>query len=350
MRVAILDPNAPRPYTTDPASLIGLGGTEMTIADVAHGLARDVRLEIHQAARTASSCISGVWFTPYAWKAKVRAETIVVINSWKAAVACRKVNPDARMLLWLHNVPGRHNRRMGEALREADVTIVCVSASHARSLRAFLGRSAPKITHVYNPIPDDLRPLGLSHDPDLLFFASAPHKGLCEVFQNFRAVRDAFPTMTLAVADPAYMRWDCGPVPDGVRMVGRQDKARLWEVMERSLCLFCPQTTFAETFGIVLAEANAVGCPVLTHGGLGANDEVVSSRQQCIDCTDMDAMIATIGRWRESRPKVSGRSDFRLSSVLEDWRTLLQIDDKPSPRLHESSRRGSMPVYLGAAE
>ncbi len=349
MRVAILDPNAPRPYTTDAASLIGLGGTEMTIAEVARGLVRDVRLEIHQAARTASSCSSGVWFRPYRWKARIRAETIVVINSWKAAVACRKANPDARILLWVHNVPGRHNRRMGEALREADVTVVCVSASHARSLRAFLGRSAPKITHVYNPIPDDLRPLGLSYDPDLLFFASAPHKGLREVFWNFSAVRDVFPTMTLAVADPGYMRWDFGPVPDGVRMVGRQDKARLWEFMERSLCLFYPQTTFAETFGIVLAEANAVGCPVLTHCGLGANDEVVSSIEQCLDCTDTDAVIATIGRWRETRPKVSGRCDFRLSSVLEDWRTLLHVDEKPSPPF-DPSRRSAMPIYLGAAE
>ena len=350
MRVAILDPNAPRPYTTEAGTLQGLGGTEMTIAAIARGLARAVRLEIHQSARSVSSCTSGIWFRPYVWKARLRAETIVVINSWKAAIACRKANPDARIFLWVHNVPGRHNRRMGEALRTADVTVVCVSASHALALRSFLGRTAPRITHAYNPIPDDLRPLGLSHDPDLLFFASAPHKGLREVFRKFEAVRQAFPSMTLSVADPGYMRWDCGPVPDGVRMVGRQEKARLWELMERSLCLFYPQTTFAETFGIVLAEANAVGCPVLTHGGLGANDEVVSSPEQAIDCSDTAAVVGTIARWRQTRPRVSGRCDFRLSSVIEDWRALLEIDGRPPRhRFERGAPRGVVPVYLGAA-
>ena len=324
MRLVILDPNAPKPYTTAPASLVGLGGTEMTIAAVAERLAKGMTVEVHQTARKMPAVVSGIGFLPMTWKAPVSADAAIVINSWKAAIACRKVNPDLRLLLWLHNVPGRHNRKMGAALRDADVTVVCVSDSHARILRDLLGCDAPDITHVYNPIPDDLAPSGIAHDRDLLFFASAPHKGLRQVFDAFRALRREIPSMRLAVANPGYMDWDVGPIPDGVSLIGRSDKDRLWQRMEGALCLFYPQTSFAETFGIVLAEANAVGCPVLVHKGLGANDEVPSSAAEAIDCADIDQVIATVKAWRASRPKVEARPEFRLSAVVDTWADLLR--------------------------
>jgi glycosyltransferase involved in cell wall biosynthesis len=261
------------------------------------------------------------------WKEVLAADVVIVINSWKAAVACRSANPDARIFLWVHNVPGRHNRKMGRALKQADVTIVCVSGTHARNLARFLGDEAPEIRHIYNPVPDDLLPSGVPHDPDLLIFASAPHKGLREVYQTFSVLRKSLPSLRLAVANPGYMAWDAGPVPEGVEVLGRKPKARLWHSMEQALCLFYPQTSFAETFGIVLAEANAVGCPVLVHKGLGANDEVPSSSEQVVDCANHDLILQKLLEWRERRPTVSVRPEFRLSAVVDKWRGCLGLSD-----------------------
>lgn len=121
-------------------------------------------------------------------------------------------------------------------------------------------------------------------------------------------------------------------------MVGRQEKARLWEFMERSLCLFYPQTTFAETFGLVIAEANAVGCPALLHRGLGANDEVASDPAQLIDATDPRQIAGRIARWRQQPPRVEGRPEFRQDAVLRTWRELLALP--ASPALSDLRRAG----------
>lgn len=64
--------------------------------------------------------------------------------------------------------------------------------------------------------------------------------------------------------------------------------------MRSALCLFYPQTSFAESFGLVIAEANAVGTPALLHAGLGANEEFASSTEQCVDGSDPEAVAVLI--------------------------------------------------------
>tara|TARA_R110002096_G_scaffold235626_1_gene425956 strand:+ start:1060 stop:1392 length:333 start_codon:yes stop_codon:yes gene_type:complete len=108
-----------------------------------------------------------------------------------------------------------------------------------------------------------------------LFFCSSPHKGLNQVFRQFAALRERFPKLTHEVADPGYLAWDTGKIPDGVWLRGSLSHDRRIGRMRRALCLFYPQDSFAETFGLVIAEANAVGTPFLVQRGLGANDEVV---------------------------------------------------------------------------
>ncbi len=52
--------------------------------------------------------------------------------------------------------------------------------------------------------------------------------------------------------------------------------------IRESLCVFYPQTQRCETFGLVYAESNAVGTPVLAHD-FGAAREVLSSPDQLIN-------------------------------------------------------------------
>jgi glycosyltransferase involved in cell wall biosynthesis len=319
---AIVDPLAPHAYSGRSESLAGLGGTEATVVRVAEGLGG---VSVFQCARRAPSVVNGVRYMPVVPRDGLPGApgTILVINAWKVALILRRRHPGARILLWLHVVPGRHNRGMAGALHAAGIEVVCVSASHARQLRAFLPHPQPVIRHVANPIDPALRPDDTPRDPNLLLFASSPHKGLDEVYRAFSALRARIPGLRLAVADPGYLRWNAGPPPPGVLHLGRLAPEALHQRMRRALCLFYPQTRFVETFGLVIAEANALGCPALLHRGLGANDEVASDPGQLIDATDPRQIAGRIARWRLRPPPVAGRAEFRADAVIAAWRDLL---------------------------
>lgn len=322
--VCFVDPCAPRPYTTQAPSLAGLGGTEMTLATLAGELSHHIGVEVRQSARRGRIYESDVRFAPFDVNDRIIAPVIVVINSYKVALKLARTHPEARIFLWLHVVPGKHCRKMGRLLHDAGISVICVSQAHADMLRGYLHDPLPRLEVIYNMIPDTLRPNDTPRDRDRLFFASAPHKGLDQVYEAFSEMRRRIPSLNLCVADPGYLAWDSGRVPEGVTVLGRLDRARVWHHMRRSLCLFYPQRRFAETFGIVLAEANAVGCPVLVQKGLGANDEVVSSPDQCVDTTDMDVLEARLRAWRDAPPEIAGRRDFRLSVVTARWLGFLE--------------------------
>lgn len=316
----MIDPCAPRPYA-QPADLVGLGGTEATVLRLLAALATDATITVEQAARSLPQRIGGVTFAPMDLAARSDSLTIV-INSWKVALCLAKRNPGARVCVWQHVVPGRHNRAMAADLVASGITLLCVSDSLRRTLARML--DAPVVMQVmHNPIRDDLRPDATPHDPDLLFFASAPHKGLDNVLASFSTLRQTVPALRLELADPGYLAWPVGPLPDGVTRLGSLTQAEVIGRMRQALCLFYPQQRFAETFGLVIAEANAVGTPALLHRGLGANDEVASAPSQCIDGSDPSQIAERIAEWRARRPLVTVNPAFRLNHVATLWRQFM---------------------------
>lgn len=328
--IGIVDPCCPAPYGPDIADPRTLGGTEATVLRIVAALGNDVRFRLFQPHRMPAS--SGLGAPLDQAFEHSRCDGFVVINSWKVACRLRRFHPHIPISVWLHVHPGRHNRRMGAALAAAEIDIICVSKSHARQVRDFLQPGPlPCIGHVWNPIPDGLEPDATPRDPWRLLFASSPHKGLAEVLERFRAVREEMPDLVLEVADPGYMRWDVGPIPEGVWLRGRLSQDRLVDRMRRALCLFYPQTTFAETFGLVIAEANAVGTPVLAQNGLGANDEVVCGPGQLVDCAKPEILCERIRAWQDRPPPIRTHPEFRLSNVAALWRTRLaaMVDRKP---------------------
>ena len=330
-----IDACAPRPYC-DLGDMHGLGGTEATLIRIAKALARDMSVTVEQAARQATETRDGVMFLPIDLK-RSSGRVIVVINSWKVALLVRKHNPAARICVWQHVVPGRHNRAMVTALAAAQIDIMCVSHSHAKQVRSLIGADMVRVSAILNPIADDLHPDQTQRDPDLLFFASSPHKGLDQVAARFTELRQAIPSLRLELADPGYLAWGNGTMPPGVVQLGTLTHAQVIAKMRRALCLFYPQTRFAETFGLVIAEANAVGCPALVHGGLGANDEVVSDRAQCIDATDPAQIMARLLAWRRDKPTITLKPEFRFSAVLRQWQAIL--DPILPPGIASSSRQ-----------
>lgn len=331
--IAFVDPCCAGGYDLADLEKRGLGGTEATVLRVATALRRAFRVTHYQANRSASIRSDAGDLRPLDHlRQACSADVIVVLNRWKVAAKLRKLFPDAPIYLWLHVYPGRHNREMGSVLKDADITVICVSRTHARSLATFIGQSGhPDITFIYNPVADGFRPDGSARDPNTLLFASSPHKGLGQVFEQFAALRLSIPSLTLAVADPGYLKWDTGAVPDGVSFLGALPHGSLVQHMRKALCLFNPQTSFAETFGLVLAEANAVGMPVLIHEGLGANNEVVADAAQRVDGNDPAAILKKVVEWRQSGPTVIANPAFKIAEVANVWAKLLQSAVKRMP-------------------
>ncbi|MFU8863550.1 MAG: glycosyltransferase [Rhodobacterales bacterium] len=330
-RIAFVDPCSADGYDLPDIARGGLGGTEATVLRVAAALRQDFDVTLYQNNRAGRFWSEAGDLQPLEQVYRTAAGslgTIVVINRWKVALKLRKLHPDAAIYLWMHIYPGRHNRKMGAALAAAGITVIAVSQTHANALTTFMGEvsrasETPPVKVIYNPLADDLRPDSTPRDPNRLLFASSPHKGLAEVFEQFRTLRACIPELTLAVADPGYLRWATGPVPEGVIFLGSLSHPALIRQLRRSLCLFYPQTTFAETFGLVLAEANAVGTPALAHAGLGANDEVLCDTDQRIDAHDPAQIAARIQAWRRNPPRVTANPGFRLSAVARNWTRLL---------------------------
>ncbi|MFP7571039.1 glycosyltransferase [Marivita sp. S2033] len=333
--VAIVDPCCTAGYDLPELEAGGLGGTEATVLRVATALAPRYDITHYQSGRSHRQRSEAGQLRPLQNLDEARRPAaLIVINRWKVAIKLRKQHPDMPIFLWLHVYPGRHNRKMGAALKAADITVICVSNMHARKLAEFLGtEDLPSIRVIYNPLDDDLHPDATTRVPDRLLFASSPHKGLAEVFRQFATLRRDIPNLTLAVADPGYLRWDTGPVPEGVVFLGSLSHPALIRQMRRALCLFYPQTTFAETFGLVLAEANAVGTLVLVHDGLGANAEIVTDADQRVDGHDPAQILSRIQAWRRAAPPVMANPAFRLSRVAEDWEQLLECARALRPQL-----------------
>jgi glycosyltransferase involved in cell wall biosynthesis len=98
----------------------------------------------------------------------------------------------------------------------------------------------------------------------------------------------------------------------------------LFRHVREALCVFYPQNALSETFGMVFAESNAVGTPVLAHD-FGSAREILSSSDQLVDAEDHAAIVAKLRAWREgNRPRVSLRSELRASNVIAQWRRLLE--------------------------
>ena len=237
------------PYTLGTLETGMLSGAESVAMRLAKANSKNFRFHFYQNGRTDIDRDSCGLYRPIE---SLRADdlkgvsAVTVISSWKAALKARKMNCDCPIFLRLHANPGRHNRRMGEALAEANIEIVCVSHAHARHVRAFLTAEnavLPSISVIYNPVDDDLFPDDTQRDADRLFFPGTPLKGLSETLGKFERLRRERPALQLDVAESGNLVWPEGGCPQGVNFLGRLDHRSVIERMRRSLCVFYPQTT-----------------------------------------------------------------------------------------------------------
>jgi glycosyltransferase involved in cell wall biosynthesis len=257
------------------------------------------------------------------------------------------MRPGSRRARWLASTKG--------LLRDLDVRIVCVSDTQRQAVEATLrwmeADDRIRACTIYNPIDDALGPDGSPFDDRKLVFLSSPNKGLKFTLDAFRALRRRMPDLRLVVGNPGYKEDRLDHV-EGVEFLGAQPQSRMHAEMRTALCTFFPNFVIPETFGLVFAESNALGTPVLTHD-CGAAQEVIADTRQILPvtapkrayegllgacsarCRAVPARIAAglglfddylerIQAWRSGQRPVTGPDPrFRLSAVAQRWREIL---------------------------
>ena len=355
--VLFYDPACQKPYSARSIREGALGGTEATVIRVAEAL--DASVMQHN-----RSDADGRYLPPRPLRG---IEHLIVLRDPRPLRQICASYPGARVYLWLHDLvrPGsKRGRRLAAArdvLAELAVTIVCVSDFQRRQAEAILLGGVPspiRLVTFYNAVDDALAPDGTAVDPNRLVFFSSPNKGLAYTLDAFQAMRREIPDLTLRVGSPGYKSLQRAHIEhvdggvDGVEWLGPQPPSHMLAEVRAALCVFYPNFVLPETFGLVFAEAKAVGTPVLTHD-CGAASEVLADAQQVLPITSGQRIYERAarlipGRWRPAiapfgarlglfapylqrlrawregaRPRTGPDPRFRIETVAARWRAVL---------------------------
>lgn len=228
----------------------------------------------------------------------------------------------AKKYIWLHDVAS-DEKEWVPSLQEYNIKLICVSRWHKNNI--YEETKYDNITYVYNPILDQIY-----FSPDqtaevnknILVWMSSPHKGLGHALQLFKEMRDENPQLQLIVFNPGYLQLDVSRLATqpGVNLYGGIPSINMWNIVRKALCAFYP-VQYDETFGMVAAEANALGTPMATFPR-AALKEVISSDNQFAN-SDAEIKRKVLDWVKNGRPIVVGKDEFKFSNVIMDWVKLL---------------------------
>lgn len=316
MRILIIDPACNKPY--DPAVLAGegLGGTEATVVRIVEAL-KGLGHSVTVAQHNRSSSVSG--YVPKLGVLSQKWDTVIVLRDASLLPHVRAKQPRADLFLWCHDLPSLELNSHSDMVRHTRTRVIGVSLWHRDRLMICLPGS--EVSYAYNPI--EVSCSGGAVVPKKLCFTSSPHKGLELALEVFSALHRKDSDWRLHVFNPGYFSLDANDTP-GVLWRGSKPSREVVCEVSTSVAVLHPNTVFPETMGIVTAEANAVGTPVLCHA-LGATPEIVNGDWQMVDCGRIQSVIDTIVLWGHTMPRTTGKPEFTLSEVLKSWTKILGL-------------------------
>lgn len=326
--ILILDVTTPKPYDATTLDTEPLGGTEATVIRIAEALSKaghSVTVAQHCRSEAGQGAAK---YVPLDGLEDSTPDVAIALRTPKALAYLEKHHPSPKRYLWCHDFNLRELVEDYEVIEHTKAKVLAVSQTHKTLIiDAFLTQVANhgkvQVDYVYNPVDDALAPDDTTVYQRKYVFFSSPHKGLGLTIQQFQDVRRAFPMSTLYVANPGYITAQIG-YPSGVIDLGCLTHAEVIKHVREAFCVFNMNCVFPETFGLVFAEANAVGTPVLT-APIGAAAEVLGlSSGQLVDVRDLYAVIDRIDLWQRcGRPKVQCKPEFRTSAVIQKWESLI---------------------------
>jgi glycosyltransferase involved in cell wall biosynthesis len=343
MKIVFIDAKCPAPYDSEVLRTRGLGGTEATVIRIAQALAQrhDVAVIQHNRLQPRIESPSLQFLPLDSLATAVRdAQHVVLIQKTRLIRQVAR-HSSARLWVWLHNYIKDEVRFSWPHYLAYRVGIICVSRTHAQHTQSYLRGLALNrasfgmlsrggVVYHYNPLSDDcVPPAGITRDRHKLISLSSPHKGLDQVVEAFRAVHAVDPRLKLYVADPGYIQHFDATMLEapGIVKLGSLPQHALLKHVQDALCVFYPQRKRPETFGLVYAEANAVGTPVLAHD-FGSAREILAPANPPLDARDPGRIIDTLTTWvAEGGPVVGPNPEFSLESVAMNWDRFLHEPD-----------------------
>lgn len=349
--IYFIDIKCKRPYDFSTLRKSALGGTESTMLRVAERLQREYTIVIVQPCREHDETgVEGMRYLSMRSAralAKVEPPThVIVMRKIKALKDIAVWFPSAKLHLWIQDLPMIKYRRYRQYFIYYNVTLVCNSnwqrgeaeryldadCWYQQLLHPFSRRQPIDIITIYNAINPDITYQDSQVDKNKLVFFSAPRKGLKEVLQWFAEVIRLRPQTRLYIANPGYQKmpdeWVNHPNLINLGSLGNME---VIQHVREAFCVFYPQRVLPETFGVVYAESNTVGTPVLCYD-IGAASEILSDSQQIMSTHD-EQVVEKLMHWYESgRPVVRGKPDYLLDNVVAKWKSALS-ERSPVPEL-----------------
>lgn len=316
-KIVIYDGVCPKPYDQDTFQNEAMGGTEATVLRIESLLQGDGDVVLLQRGASKNN-VSDI-----ASMAELQKDDVVItLRDPNAYIANKARHPRAKHILWLHDVvAGEYRNLMIANLQGQQSDMVVVSSWHKTQVSEAIKMDLPmrdhKLTVIYNPVDAYCTRTWNDYDKNKLVFFSSPHKGLPQVIEMFKVIKLSDPDMQLYVANPGY--YNDADLPEGVHQLGKLPHKQVMEHVRSALCTFYPQTSFPETFGLVLAESNALGTPVLSHTIGAANEVLDYDRRQVMDCRDIGAVVDRVLSWKSARPIVKKNPAFDLEVVRRAW-------------------------------
>lgn len=323
MNILIIDNVCYKPYDFNTLLNEPLGGSEASVLRAAKALAGKHNIYLLTGAE--EQHINGITF--------IKPETlipkpahIIHVRSARGVHLMNKAYPNAKQIVWWHDLGDKWIGDEVIACEDIPVDFVYVSEYHKHQ---FIDRGinpyAPDYKHkgqhhvVYNIV--EAAPRGLPVNINKLVFPSSPHKGLERTLTVFKEARRRNPALELHVFNPGYYK-DYEGLPEGVTNHGPKPHCEVMKHVEEALCVFTMNAQFPETMGLVHAEANAVGTPVLAHK-LGATPEILTHPRQLVDIRKTQEVLNRLESFTNDRPIVSADQRFNGKEVLKQWEKVL---------------------------
>jgi glycosyltransferase involved in cell wall biosynthesis len=321
MKITFVDPVTPKVYTQETLETSTLGGTEASVLRLAQLLAANGH-EVTQLQRGRDD-LNVV---------DKNQDLVITLRDSQKYRELRAAYPKAKHILWLHDVMSGEYREhtLANLHGLSDINLVTVSDWHKtqvhEALRTGLSHGSYRLNTCYNLLAEYcIKGYNQQYDPYKLVYFSSPHKGLDYVLTLLKYLRIDEPRYYLVLANPGYFS-DATGLPEGVKNLGPTPHKQIIDEVRTALCTFYPQIGFPETFGLVMAESNAVGTPVISHE-LGAAPEVLDGdRRQLLDCRHYLNVIERVQKWTNGeRPVVKVNHKFTNHATLKQWEKVFRL-------------------------
>jgi glycosyltransferase involved in cell wall biosynthesis len=330
--ILFLDNTYPQAYQQSTLKEKAIGGTESSIIKTASILSKHYKVFVAQKSRTEFHIENtNLTYIPKIQINKIKPDYIIVLRKYPLLKELKKQFPKARLFLWIHTYKNIEYAFKRIGISKTKTTIICNSKTHAISTEYLLNKSligkvfslfckSASVKYCYNPVD---KPVAnkINRDPNKLLFFSSPNKGLKEVIESFLILNKIMPNLRLYIANPGYKNDTSIQHNANIVILGSLPHKRMMQHVKQSLCIFYPQNSFAETFGLIYAEANAYGTPVLAYD-IGSAKEILHRNNGIISIKKEGAILKTIKKWQNDFPKIEYNENFSDKTILAQWQEL----------------------------